>query len=368
MTKLREILIWLNSIPGLAGVRTRAVLDFFGDAESIVRAGKNDFLQVPGIGEKIASEICSSEIDAFLDRELEAAERNNITVLTLEDEGYPKQLKAIYDPPHVLYLRGELKPVDALSIGVVGSRRCSVYGKSQSEKLSGGLARAGMTVVSGCALGIDAAAHRGALQAGGRTLGVIGSGLLKPYPKDNIPLMKDIVGAGAVISEFHLNQGVERGNFVRRNRVISGLSLGVLVVEAAKKSGSLITAHHALGQGREVFAVPGSIDSPRSKGTHSLIKQGAKLVESAQDILEEFAEVEGLLSEPDDKPASTAEPSGINREESLIMENIEFEPVQIDTIISGTGLPAGKVAGTLVMLEMKNLIRELPGKQYVRVQ
>lgn len=362
----RDLLIWLNSIPGMGGVRTRAVSDYFDSPDRAAGASADELMRVQGIGRKTAQAIAGDDPEAFLEKEKACAEAELISVCTVEDDEYPESLRSIFDPPSVLYIKGAILPQDMIAIAVVGSRRCSVYGKTQAQKISRSLSMSGMTVVSGCAVGIDTAAHRACLEAGGRTIGVVGSGLMQPYPKSNIGLMKTIAESGAVVSEFHLNQSVERGNFVRRNRVISGLSLGVVVAEAAKRSGALITARYASEQGRDVFAVPGNVDSPRTKGTHALIRDGARLVETSTDILEELGDIARYLPETADTGGEPRKPVSLGRDEEAVYRLIESEPLNIEHLISRSDMNPGTVGSILVMLEMKNLIKELPGKNYVR--
>jgi len=363
----RDLLVWLNSIPGMGGIRTRAVCDYFGSAEEAAKAGPDQLSRIKGIGKKTARAIANSDPEAFLKQEHSRASSESVRIVTIEDGDYPEPLRSIFDPPSVLYIKGSMRDEDMISLAVVGSRRCSVYGKTQAQKFARGLSLRGFTVVSGCAVGIDTAAHRACIEAGGRTIGVVGSGLMEPYPKSNISLMRDIAKTGAVVSEFHLKQKVERGNFVRRNRVISGLSLGVIVAEAAKKSGALITAKHAAEQGREVFAVPGNVDSPRTKGAHALIKDGARLVETVDDILEELGDIARFLPERKEDTFLKRKPVTLSSKEESVYSLVESEPLNIEDLISRSGLGPGSVGSILVMLELKNLVKELPGKKYVRV-
>ncbi|MFH1707299.1 MAG: DNA-processing protein DprA [Planctomycetota bacterium] len=364
---LRETLIWLNGVPGLGGARIRALTDHFGSAAAIHRAGTSALTAVEGIGPICAAAIRDSDPAGFVTRECAEAAAAGIAILTTGDETYPAALRNIFDPPPVLYIRGEVRPADALAVAVVGSRQCSVYGATQAARLARGLAVRGVTVVSGCAVGIDAAAHKAVVEAGGRTIGVVGSGLMELYPPENRGLMDRIAGQGALISEFHLHQGVGRGNFVRRNRVIAGLALGVVVVEAARRSGALITARYAAEQGREVFAVPGSVDSPRSRGPHALLRDGAVLVEQVEDIIANLGEVGRLLAGAVQAGAAPPAARTLNGRESAVLACVEHAPLHIDAIIGLCGLPPANVAGVLTVLELRNLVKELPGKNYVRV-
>ncbi|MDP8216806.1 MAG: DNA-processing protein DprA [Candidatus Kaelpia imicola] len=282
----REYLIALNMVEGLGSIRITKLLNGFNSAEDIFRSGESRLQSIAGIGRELSLRIRSFNIKA-LKEELELSKKENIKIISILDEDYPEDLKNIPDAPIILYVKGVLDN-SGLNIAVIGSRKASSYGLLTAERLSGQLASLGVTIISGMAREIDSAAHKGALKAGGRTVAVLGSGLLNIYPPENVELAKQITGNGAVISEFPLKTSPLRENFPRRNRIISGLSKGVIVVEAALRSGALITADLALDQGRDVFAVPGEVGSPTSCGTNYLIKQGAKLVDSAEDILEEY--------------------------------------------------------------------------------
>lgn len=290
-----------------------------------------------------------------------------IKTLAIADKGYPTNLKYIYDPPSTLYVKGEIIPEDAIAIAIVGSRRASYYGLKNAESLSFELAARGITIISGLARGVDSAAHRGALKAKGRTIAVLGSGLNVIYPSENEKLAEEVSRNGAVISEFPLGTPPLRQNFPRRNRIISGLSLGVVVAEAAKISGALITANCALEQGREVFALPGKIDSFTSKGVHNLIKQGAKLVESLEDIIEELEPLKSCQTEQIKSESSTEIKLNLPEEERQIYCCLTSEPLQLEEIIQKVTLSYGKLLTCLLKLEHKRLVKELPGKLFVRV-
>jgi DNA processing protein len=293
------------------------------------------------------------------------------------DPAYPPALREIHDPPPLLYCRGTLEASDRLAIALVGSRRCTPYGLRVAEKLARSLARAGITVVSGLARGIDAAAHRGALKAGGRTLAVVANGLDRTYPPEHEELAAQVAGSGAVLSEMPMRQEPIAGLFPQRNRIIAGLSLGVVVIEAAPRSGSLLTAQHAMEQNREVFAVPGPVDSLSSRGCHQLLRDGAKLVETVDDIVEELApaireQVRTLAveepAEPEASPpaSTTAAPRGLSGLELKILEQLDDLPKPADALIAATGLAASQVMATLSILEMRRLVRRVPGNQFVR--
>ena len=283
-----ERLIALNMVDGLGSVRVRKLLDHFISLEKVFKAKESDLLQVEGIGYKLATKIPESIKKIDVKKELDLAEKHNVKIVSFLDTSFPENLKNIYDPPVILYIKGEILKEDNLAIAVIGSRLASSYGTEVAYNIGFELASRGITVISGLARGIDSMAHKGALKSGGRTLAVLGSGILNIYPKEHLSLANEISRNGVVLSEFPMRTTPLRRNFPRRNRIVSGLSLGVVVVEAAERSGALITSEIAMEQGRDVFAIPGKIDSITSKGTHQLIKQGAKLVESIEDILEEF--------------------------------------------------------------------------------
>ncbi len=365
----QEALIALNMAGGVGSMRLKKLLDHFGTAERVLRGSEGQLAAVAGLPRNVAA-----NIRAFSERKLTAeiagARKKNITILTLADEAYPQQLKTIPDPPIVLYVKGGLRREDERACAIVGSRRASMYGLSQAERLSFELAHRGFTIVSGCALGIDAAAHRGALKAGGRTIAVMGCGLEHVYPAEHKKLADAVSRQGAVISEFPLGMRPLRQNFPCRNRIISGLSLGVVIAEAARKSGALITADCALEQGREVFALPGRIDSLSSWGAHEMIKQGAKLVTSVDDIIEEF---DGYVSEGTVRPADRRVPCRQEQvslhgdaDQALVYQAVGATPVSWDEIIERTQMHASRLSEALLYLRLKKLITQLPGKQFVR--
>lgn len=321
---------------------------------------------IPGIAEKIA---LIQQGEAF-HRELERLAALHVTVVTLVDACYPQYLHHIVDPPPVLYVQGSLHADDGFAVAVVGSRKPSPYGKLTAQRLSAELVQQGFTIVSGLARGIDGAAHQSALQAGGRTFAVLGSGINVVYPPEHRRLAEAISKQGAVISEFPLDTKPDRWNFPRRNRIISGLALGTLVVEASENSGSLHTVRHALEQGREVFAVPGRIDVPSSRGTNGLIKQGAKLVETWADILEEFlaSTRAGALQRhrPAEQPQPSSTATALTAQEVQVLAVLQGEERHIDVVIQDSQLPAHVVASILVTLELQGLIRQFPGKLFAR--
>lgn len=364
MTQL-EALVSLNLVLDIGSIRLKKLLEFFDKPENILKTSPEKLMAVSGIGEKIAHKIHALKKED-LDKEFTLARKYNLKILTYEDEGYPENLKNIPDPPIVLYIKGEIKKEDKFSIAIVGSRRASFYGLSCAEKFASDLSDNGFTIVSGMARGIDTCAHRGALKRGGRTIAVMGSGFNHIYPPENKELAEEISKNGAVISEFPIDTLPKRENFPRRNRVISGLSLGVLVAEAARNSGALITADFALEQGREVFALPGKVDSNTSFGTNALIKQGAKLVSCADDILEEF----NLNLKPTSlaiiPKVQTLKTGLVDDDEKTLYEAISVEPILLDDIVENTNLDISKISDILLRLQLKKMIKQLPGKQFTR--
>jgi DNA processing protein len=290
-------------------------------------------------------------------------EKLSVRVITRWDTDYPPILREIYDPPALLFVRGEIAPEDRRAVAVVGTRNPSRYGLEMAEQISTDLARAGVTVVSGLARGIDAASHSAALKAGGRTIGVLGCGIDVLYPRENESLMEEMVSSGAVITEFRPGIAPLATNFFRRNRIVSGLARGAVVVEATRKSGSLITARHAVDQNREVFAVPGNAMNLRSRGPHHLIKEGAALIESAEDILEALFPTGELRAEP---LLFQLQDKGLQLSETArrVLERIDPDPVPIDILVQSLDMEAGKLAGVLLELELKGLIRQHPGKMF----
>jgi DNA processing protein len=367
-----EHLLTLNRTEGIGVVLYRRLLRRFGTLESVVAAPEKALREVAGIGPVLARAIHEQARRGFAAREIETAARLGIRILPVWSEGYPASLKPLYDPPLVLYLKGALRAEDAVAVAIVGTRSPTYYGRSQAERFARLLAVRGITVVSGLARGIDTAAHEAALKAGGRTVSVIGSGLRNVYPPENAKLADQVAERGALLSEFCLDASPNPKNFPRRNRIVSGLSLGVLVVEAGPQSGALITADWALEQGREVFAVPGRVDGPSSAGCNSLLKQGAaKLVDTVEDIL---VEIPGFAIRA---AAANSVPSGesggirsgnadVKDRERAVLDCLSQEPSHIDAVIASSGLPSAAVASTLLGLELKRMVKQLPGKYFVR--
>lgn len=366
MTRL-EALVGLNLVPEIGSTRLAGLFRFFKDPEDILKAAPQDLVSVCGISGKIAAKICGLKKED-IEKEFRLADKYGLRIITQEDPEYPVNLKNIPGPPIVLYVKGEFKEDDRLGIAIVGSRRASFYGLSNAQKFAAELSREKFTVVSGMARGIDTYAHQGALSQSGRTIAVMGSGFRHIYPAENRKLAEKISKNGAVISEFPIDTPPRKENFPRRNRIISGLSLGVLVVEAARNSGALITVDFALEQGREVFALPGKVDSDTSFGTNELIKQGAKLVSSVPDILEEFILLHcGVCRDKNEAGLGSGADLADSGEEG-VYNLISPESVHLDELLEKTNLDIPRISGILLRLQMKRLIKQLPGKQFVRSQ
>ena len=357
----------LSLVSGVGPKLRGALLSRFGDAGAVLRAAMSDLRGVPGIGPKLAGSIASAREEIDAEGEIEFCRRHAIDILLESSPAYPRVLREIHDPPGVLFVRGEFKPQDALGIAIVGSRHGTHYGITQAERLAASLARAGLTIISGLARGIDAAAHRGAISAGGRTIAVLGSGVANIYPPEHDSLSREVIAHGVLVSESPPRAAPMSGAFPQRNRLISGLSLGVLVVEASKRSGALITARHAMEQGRDVFAVPGRVDSRTSQGCHALIRDGAKLVETADDVLEELGPLVEATSASDGQTVHHPAELLLNELEQQVLAAIGSEPTIIDQVISQSGLPVGNVLSTLSILEMRRLVRRISGNRVARV-
>jgi DNA processing protein len=357
---------WLaiHLISGLGNLTFKKLLDRFGSPTRILGARKRDLLEVEGVRREIAARIVKKEFSADPSNVLRSLEKWDAKILTFADSTYPDSLKTIHDPPMVLYLRGDLIPQNFSFVAVVGSRNPTPYGLKAAENLGQGLARRGVGVVSGLARGIDSAAHWGCLSGHGFTVAVLGTGIDIVYPASNKKLFEEIASTGALVSEFPLGTPPEPKNFPIRNRIISGLAKGVIVVEATMNSGSLITASVALEQGREVFAVPGSIQSFKSRGCHFLIKQGAMLVENSDDVLDEMGLNYPFLPKTDTFKATPSPP--IEESERKIYELVGDYPIHIDDIARQGNLEPATVSATLMRMELRGIIRQLPGKFFVR--
>jgi len=354
------LLVALNMIPDLGSIKIQRLAEKFKNISEFMKADAGEFLEVPGIGEKISEKIIMyrSKIKPY--RELEKANKLNVKIVTLYDDAYPEYLKQIYDPPPVLYIKGNERVLKDKAIAIVGSRKASTYGKRVAINFARELASMNINIISGMARGIDSFAHKGAIEAGGPTTAVFGCGIDIVYPPENEDLMNQIVKYGCVVSSFPLETAPLLANFPARNRIISGLTLGTLVVEAAEKSGSLITADFSLEQGREVFAIPGNIFSPYSRGTHKLIKQGAKLVESVDDILEEL----GLEKQDKIIKGEKINLQNLTDTEKLIYELIDHHPIHMEELIKNSQINPSNISAILTRLELMGLILALPGGYY----
>ena len=358
MSDLLEYWVGFSRVPGIGPVRLRALLDHFGGVRQAWEASTAT-LQALGFNRRTIESFVTQRAKLDLAAELERVARLGVTVLTWDSPDYPSLLMNIPDPPPVLYVKGELLPHDEWALAVVGTRRATVYGREATRTLVSGLAPGGVTIVSGLAYGIDTHAHQIALDTGGRTVAVLGSGLDIIYPAQNRKLAQRIVESGAVVSEYPLGTKPEGGNFPRRNRIISGLSLGVLVVEGSKSSGAMITADYAAEQGREIFAVPGNILSRNSAGPNQLIQQGAKLVTRIGDVLEEL----NLTMVAEHSEAREIIPD--NETEAVLLSHLSLEPVHVDELGRVAGLPINEVASTLTFMELKGKVRQVGGMNYV---
>jgi len=351
--------IALNFLHDIGPVITRRLLGKFKDPERVFSATINELKQVEGISETRAREIVSFNHWKEVETEIQRAEKSGIRIMTLDDHDYPEALKKLPDAPPVLYIKGSVIDGDLNAIAIVGTRRPTNYGITVAEQMGYELASSGFTIVSGMARGIDTMAHKGALRACGRTIAVLGSGIDIPYPSANKSLKNAIASSGALISEFPLSTPPNKEHFPRRNRIISGLSLGVLVIEATLDSGSMITVRYALDQGKEVFAIPGNITSKRSAGTNRLIKQGAKLVESVQDIVEEISPqlVRHLDQQKKELPS-------MSEDEKIVYERLSDEPKHVDVLIRELKMSSSQLLSLLLKLELKGMVRQYGGKNF----
>jgi DNA processing protein len=360
-------LIHLTAVPGVGPQTGRALLERFGSAGRVLSASQAQLSAVDGVGPKLAQKIGRARLDFDALSELALCRRLGVSIVARDDSRYPAALHNIPDPPVLLYVRGALEPKDELAIALVGSRRCTPYGARMAERLAAGLARTGFTVVSGLARGVDAAAHRGALGAGGRSIAVLANGLSSIYPPEHEELARALALAGALVSEMPMRQVPLPGLFTQRNRIISGIVLGVVVVEATQRSGSLSTARHAMEQNREVFAVPGPADSLTSRGCHRLIRDGARLVESVDDILEELGPLSReIRADPGEPPVRHPAELALSDLERSLLGHLDDQPSGVDELIVRTGMTAAQVLATLSVLEVKRLAKRLAGHQFVR--
>lgn len=361
----------LKAVPGIGDILCKRVMERFGSPVAALEADSSDWLTIDGIGLRVVQSLRSYHPDhAAITLELDRVDELGYDLIGLTDPRYPDPLKMIPDPPPYLYLKGRLQPEDRRAVAIVGARRASGYGRAVTERLSRELAVRGFTIVSGMARGIDGWAHQAAVEVSGRTLAVLGCGLDVLYPREHDELRDGICRQGAVLSDYPLGTPPDPVNFPKRNRIISGLSLGVVVVEAAEHSGSLITARLALDQGREVFAVPGPIGTTTSIGTHSLIKQGAKLVEGVEDVL---AEILPQLETPVNSGTAGGQVEdprqpALSRDERIVYDGLSAEPRHIDELTAALRLAPAKTAGVLLQLELKGAARQLAGNLFIRIK
>jgi len=353
--------IGFNLIKGIGAVRMQALVAYFGDLESAWKAAPEE-LSGAGLGSKLIERVVKAREDVDLDRVWDRIEKQGIKILTWQDEAYPQRLKEIDQPPPVLYVRGEYLQDDIIAVAIVGTRRISSYGRQITEELSSFLAANGLTVVSGLARGVDAVAHQSALKAGGRTIGVLGSGVDKIYPPEHRMLAEHMMEQGAILSDYAPGTPPDASNFPPRNRIISGLSLAVVVVEAGETSGALITAEFAAEQGREVFAVPGSILAPQSKGSNRLIQKGALPFLGVNDLMQalDIARIGQQNVARKIVPADDIEEKLLNL--------LDHEPLHVDEIRNRSDMPIEKVTAALALMELKGMVRQVGGMNYVAVR
>jgi len=357
----------LALIPGVGPLTRQRLLAQFGSVEQVLRATSGELMGVQGIGPKLAKQMVAARSELNVEEQIQMARDNGVGILLEYHDNYPPLLKEIHDPPGVLFTRGTFEPRDRLAVAIVGTRHASRYGLKQAAQLAASLARAGITVVSGMARGIDSVAHRAALEAGGRTIAVLAGGVLKPYPPENAQLAEEIARQGCVVSEVAPTMPPISGMFPQRNRIISGLTLGTIVVEAPDRSGALITARHAWEQNREVFAVPGHMDSRLSSGPHRLIRDGAKLVTSIDDILEELGPMAHEVHRENGTTLRVPAEVTLNEVEQKVLQAIETQGSLIDEVTQSSGLPVHRVLSTISVLEMRSLIRRIGGNRVTRV-
>ncbi len=347
---------------GVGPLTLHSLLSHFESPEAVFAASPDELVAVEGVGIALARRLRTTEFLEQAVQTIDFCHEVGIDIICPDDPSFPRLLKELPDPPSVLYVRGNLLPTDALAVAIVGTRGASAYGRSQAERLSRALARAGLTIVSGLARGIDASAHRAALETGGRTIAVLSSGVHEIFPPQHVELAKSIANQGAVISEMPPHAKPKKGMFPQRNRLISGLSLGTIVIEAATRSGALITARHAGEQGREVFALPGLVTSPAARGCHQLIRDGAHLIQDPEDVLEELGPLVEGIQIKEDQTIRHAGELQLNEQESIVLQAIPLEATDIDAVVVASGLPVSRVLSTLSVLEMRRLVRRVSGQ------
>lgn len=356
----------LSLVKNMGPVTFKKLMEKFGNVSLILSARQKDFHSLEKISRSIYTELKAPDLLEKADAEIAKAVKQNVSIISFMDKRYPADLKEIYDAPILLYVKGMLPEEDIPKVAIVGSRKASLYGLRMAKSIAQDLSRAGVVVVSGLALGIDSSAHEGALSADGLTLAVLGGGLSRLYPSKNRKMADEILKKGALISEYPMEMEPRPEYFPLRNRLISGLSQAVLVVEAGEKSGALITADTALEQGRDVLAIPGNADSEKSFGTNTLLKQGAKLVTSAADVLEELKMSKGKLIGMPQQVRSEKKVSDLDPDEAKLFSLLANEPLPIDTLVEESGISASLVITHISHLQMKGYVKELPGKYFVR--
>ncbi|SFH82285.1 DNA-processing protein DprA [Planctomicrobium piriforme] len=360
-------LLQLNLTSGIGPRLQSLLLARFGTAQAIFAASGSEILQVDGIGPKASAAIVSGRNLSDAQEEWNRCCETNTKIIFRHAKDYPPSLNETSDPPPVLYIRGDVLEQDLMAVAIVGSRQCTHYGRTIAHSLANQLARAGVTVVSGLARGIDAAAHRGAIEAQGRTFAVCAPGLAHIYPAEHKQLAEEVTQQGALITESPLDRSAQRGLFPQRNRIIAGLSLGVIIVEATRTSGSLHTARHAMEQGRDVFAVPGRIDTVSSEGCHDLIRDGAVLVRRVEDILDALSPALRPVKTNPQTVVAVARELNLNDQERTVLNLVDFSATSIDAVLNRAEMEASRVLSTLTVLEMKRLVRRLPGGNVERV-
>ncbi len=357
-------------VPGLGPRLTAALIKHLGSAAAVLKANPNQLREIPHIGDKLSEQFVRALRSIRLEGEIEQIARHKVHLVAVGEPGYPESLAQIADPPTLLYCRGQLTSADSRAIAIVGSRNCTAYGRRMTERIASELVRAGYTIISGLARGIDGCAHAAALKAGGRTIAVLAGGLSSIYPPEHAELASAVSEAGCLVSETPMTLPPQPGMFHARNRIISGLAKAVVVIEASERSGALITAGHAAEQNRELFAVPGNADSPTSTGTLRLIRDGARLIRSADDILEDlaglspnrdFARTEPAAAQPPAEP-----PPQLDDTQRRVWEALAASPRHIDDLVRELGIPVAALNGIVMMLEMKKVVRRLPGNMYER--
>lgn len=357
----------LTMLPGIGPRILTALLERFQTPEATLAASETELKTVAGVGSTLANKIRHAADHVAAQKILDWCTENGTTILRKDRGPYPNPLRDLDDAPPILFCQGEWKPLDALAVGIVGTRHATLYGRTQAERIAYGLARAGVTIVSGLARGIDAAAHRGALDAGGRTIAVLGGGLGKLYPPENQPLATTIASNGAVVSEYRPDASPRGGMFPQRNRLISGLSMATVVVEAPDRSGALITARLSGEQGREVLALPGPVNSRTSQGCHQLIRDGATLIRGPEDILEALGPVSAAIPMESGQMIRSGAELLLNEQERTVLQAIQPQSTSIDVITSASGLPVQRVLATISVLESRQLVRRLSGQYVARI-